>query len=43
MTRPRDDLRADTRLAIEAVRHGLELARAGEGADEITSKGAATS
>ena len=39
MTRTRDDLRADTRLAVEAVRHGLEHARAGEGADQITSKG----
>jgi myo-inositol-1(or 4)-monophosphatase len=39
VTRTRDDVRADTRLAIDAVRHGLALARAGEGADAITSKG----
>jgi myo-inositol-1(or 4)-monophosphatase len=39
VTRTREDLRADTRLAIEAVRHGLEHARAGDGADQITSKG----
>ena len=39
MTRTRDDLRADTRLAIEAVRRGLEHARAGDGVEEVTSKG----
>jgi myo-inositol-1(or 4)-monophosphatase len=34
-----EELRPATRVAIAAVRRGLELARSGVGADEITSKG----
>lgn len=34
-----EDVRPTTRVAIAAVRRGLELTRAGAGADEITSKG----
>src|SRR5262245_65591278 len=34
-----EDIRPATRLAIAAVRRGVELARDGEGAAEITSKG----
>ena len=34
-----DDVRPGTRVAVAAVRHGLDLARERAGADEITSKG----
>ena len=34
-----EDIRSATRVAIRAVRRGLELARGGVGAEEITSKG----
>ncbi len=34
-----EDVRPTTRVAIAAVRRGLELTRAGAGAEEITSKG----
>src|SRR5574341_1758924 len=34
-----DDTRPATRVAIAAVRRGLELAREGVGAEQITSKG----
>lgn len=39
MTGTLDELRPETRTAIEAVRRGLHLARSGDGASEISSKG----
>ena len=39
MDRAIDDIRPATRVAIRAVRRGLELARSRVGAEEITSKG----
>jgi hypothetical protein len=39
MTYSVDGIRPETRAAIEAVERGLELARSGVGAQDITSKG----
>ena len=39
MTYSIDGIRPETRAAIEAVERGLELARSGVGAQDITSKG----
>ena len=39
MTKSMDGIRPETRAAIEAVERGLELARSGVGAQDITSKG----
>src|SRR2546425_11159395 len=40
MTPSRDGLRLETRVAIDAVEQGLELARRRVGAEDITFKGA---
>lgn len=39
MTHPSDDIRPETRAAVEAVERGLELALSRVGAEDITSKG----
>jgi myo-inositol-1(or 4)-monophosphatase len=39
MTNSMNEIRPETRAAIEAVERGLELARSGVGAQDITSKG----